>query len=353
MRIALLAPIAWRTPPRHYGPWELVVSLLAEGLVKQGIDVTLFATGDSLTTAKLESVCPVPYEEDTEIDPKVWEALHISHLFEQADNFDLIHNHYDFLPLVFSRLVSTPVLTTIHGFSSPKILPVYRKYNRDNYYVSISNADRNPELDYIGTVYHGINLEQFSFKETPGNYLLYLGRIHPDKGTAEAIQIALKSGYKLYIAGIIQDQHYFAAEVAPFIDNDSIIYLGSIGPDQRDEMLGKALAMLHPIHFREPFGLSVVEAMACGTPVIAFNRGSMPEVIEDGCTGFLVENVEQACEKIDWIGRLDRKECRSRVEQLFTRERMVDDYIKIYDEIIATAPKHYRSQWHDSRPYLS
>ncbi len=230
MKIALLSPIAWRTPPRHYGPWEQVVSLLCEGLVDQGIEVTLFATGDSVTRGKLDFVCPRPYEEDPEIDPKVWECLHIARLFERAAEFDLIHNHYDFLPLTYSRLVRTPVVTTIHGFSSPKILPVYQEYAGTNHYVSISNADRHPSLDYIATVYHGIDLEAFPFVAAPGSYLLYFGRIHPDKGTAEAIAIARIFGMPLVIAGIVQDQRYFESEVTPQLERDRVDTSARWGP---------------------------------------------------------------------------------------------------------------------------
>ena len=334
MKIALLSPIAWRTPPRHYGPWERVVSLLVEGLVQRGIDVTLFATGDSQTSARLQYICPFPYEEDPNIDPKVWEAMHIAHLFEQAHKFDLIHNNYDFMPLSYSRLVDTPMLTTIHGFSSRKILPIYREYNRDNYYVSISDADRDPGLNYLATVYHGINLNEFALIEQPGDYLLYFGRIHPDKGTADAIKIAHRCGVKLYIAGIIQDKDYYNVQVAPHVDNQNVFYLGSVGPAQRKQLLGQAYALLHPIYFDEPFGLSVVESMACGTPVIAFKRGSMPEVIKDGHTGFLVNNADEACEKLDLIRELDRKECYRWVKERFSQERMVDDYIALYEQIL-------------------
>ncbi len=334
MKIALLSPIAWRTPPRHYGPWETIVSMLAEGLVDLGMDVTLFATGDSLTSARLDSVCPVPYEEDKEMDAKVWECLHIAHLFEQADQFDIIHNNYDFLPLSYSRLVKTPVVTTIHGFSSPKILPVYRTYNRDNYYISISNSDRSPELDYFGTVYHGIDLNLFTPNEKPGDYLLYFGRLHPDKGTYEAIQIARRFGMKLIMAGIIQDEAYFKSRVAPFIDDFNTIYVGSVGPERRNELLQGAYALLHPIYFDEPFGLSVIEAMACGTPVIAFNRGSMPEVISEGVTGFLVDSMEEALAKLEIVPTLERLECRRWVQERFSKERMVADYLKVYETII-------------------
>ncbi|MGS0745195.1 glycosyltransferase family 4 protein [Syntrophomonas erecta subsp. sporosyntropha] len=334
MKIAIISPIAWRTPPRHYGPWERVVSLLVEGLVKKGIEVTLFATGDSVTTARLEYVCPFPYEEDKNIDSKVWEALHIAHVFERADQFDLIHNHYDFLPLTYTRLVNTPVVTTIHGFSSPKILPVYRTYNSNNYYVSISDADRSSELDYLATVYHGINLDEFTFNPWADDYLIYFGRIHPDKGTREAIEIARLCKRKLLLAGIIQDQHYYNTQVAPYIDNKQVIYMGSVGPEKRNELLGNAYALLHPIHFREPFGLSVVEAMACGTPVLAFDKGSMPEVIKNGETGFLVNNVLEAVEHIGKLGILSRHNCRRWVEERFSVERMVNDYLHLYQTIL-------------------
>jgi len=308
--------------------------MLAEGLVDQGLEVTLFATGDSLTSARLDSICPAPYEEDKQMDAKVWECLHIAHLFEQADQFDIIHNNYDFLPLSYSRLVKTPVVTTIHGFSSPKILPVYRKYNKDNYYISISNSDRSPDLDYFRTVYHGIDLSLFTLSETPGDYLLYFGRIHPDKGTYEAVQIARNFGMKLMMAGIIQDESYYHTQIAPYIDAENIIYVGAVGPERRNELLRGAYALLHPIYFHEPFGLSVVEAMACGTPVIAFDRGSMPEVIKEGQTGFLVNNIDEAVDKLKAIPGLDRNVCRRWVEERFSKERMVADYISVYDTII-------------------
>ncbi len=333
MKIAMLSPIAWRTPPRHYGPWERVVSLLTEGLVRQNIDVTLFATKDSITEAELRGVCPAPYEEDKTLDPKVWECLHISQVMEQASEFDLIHNHFDFLPLSYSKLIKTPMVTTIHGFSSPKILPVFQKYNQHTHYVSISDADRSPELDYIRTVYHGIDLEHFTLKETPGDYLLYFGRIHPDKGTWEAIQVAQKTGMKLVIAGIIQDQEYYNQVVEPHL-NEKITYIGSVGPEERDTLLGNAFALLHPIFFNEPFGLSVVEAMACGTPVLAFGKGSMPEIIENGANGFIVSNVDEMTEKLKNIENIPRKSCREKVVKRFSQEIMVKGYLSVYEDIL-------------------
>jgi glycosyltransferase involved in cell wall biosynthesis len=194
MRVAILSPVAWRTPPRRYGPWELVASNITEALVAKGIDVTLFATGDSETKAKLAWCTDQPYAEDPSADVKVNECLHISNLMERAGEFDLIHNHYDFLPLSYSRLINTPILTTIHGFSSPLIVPVYEKYNDDTWYVSISNANRHPGLDYIATVYNGINTREFTFNEHPQDYFLFFGRIHPEKGTLEAIQLSKRCG---------------------------------------------------------------------------------------------------------------------------------------------------------------
>lgn len=333
MRVAILSPIAWRTPPRHYGPWERVVSLLTEGLVMENIDVTLYATGDSVTAAKLRSVCKAPYEEDRDLDAKVWESLHIAEIIEQANEFDIIHNNYDFLPLTYSGLIKTPMVTTIHGFSSPKILPVYKKYNKKTYYVSISDADRNAELDYIRTVYHGIDIDNFTLKKSSGDYLLYFGRIHNDKGTWEAIQVAKMVKMKLVIAGIIQDNEYYDKYVQPYL-NDDIGYIGSVGPEARNKVLGNAYALLHPINFNEPFGLSVVESMACGTPVLAFNRGSMPEIIQNGINGFLVSSVEEMADRIKDITNISRENCRKTVECRFTQEKMVKEYIEVYKEIL-------------------
>jgi len=334
MRIAVLSPVSWRTPPRHYGPWESVVSLLTEELVRMGLDVTLFATGDSRTKARLVAVCPRPYSEDHSVDPKVAECLHISEIFERAAEFDLIHNHFDFLPLTYSGLVETPVLTTIHGFSSPAIMPVFRKYNSRSYYVSISDSDRSPDLDYIATIHHGIDVAQFPFSDAKGQYLLFFGRIHPHKGVHEAIQVAQRTGIKLVIAGIIQDRDYFAARVEPHIDGTTVEYLGSVGPDQRADVLGRALALLHLISFDEPFGLSMVESMACGTPVIAFARGSIPEIIRHGETGYVVEDIEGAINAVAAVTKIDRSICRADVEQRFTSTRMAHDYVGVYKKIL-------------------
>ncbi len=335
MRIALLAPIAWRTPPRHYGPWERVVSLLSEGLVERGAEVTLFATQDSTTRGRLAAVCPTPWEDDPGRDRKVWECLHIAHCFERAGEFDLIHNHFDFLPLTYSRLVDTPLVTTIHGFSSPKILPVYLEYADRSAYVSISDADRAAELPYVATVHHGIDLDELTLRETPGKDLVFFGRIHAEKGTAEAIEIARRAGRRLVIAGIVQDRAYFTREVEPHVDGQSIRYVGPVGPEERDHLLGDAAALLHPIGFDEPFGLSVVEAMACGTPVVAFRRGSMPEVIQDGVTGFLVETVEEAVAAVARVGDLERRACRRWVEERFSRRQMVDGYLEVYERVLS------------------
>jgi len=334
MRIAVLSPISWRTPPLHYGPWESVVSLLTEELVHMGLDVTLFATGDSQTSGKLVAACPRPYSEDNSVDPKVAECLHISEIFERAAEFDLIHNNFDFLPLTYSGLVETPVLTTIHGFSSPMILPVYRKYNARSHYVAISDSDRSPDLNYIATVHHGIDVAQFPFSDTEGQYLLFFGRIHPDKGAREAIDVARRAGIKLVLAGIIQDQDYFDAEVEPHIDGTTVEYLGSVGPDRRADVLGGALALMHLINFDEPFGLSVIESMACGTPVIAFGRGSMPEIIRHGETGYMVDDIEGAIKAVASVGSINRFACRADVEKRFTNTRMARDYVRVYEKIL-------------------
>ncbi|SMO45129.1 glycosyltransferase family 4 protein [Fodinibius sediminis] len=334
MRIAILSPIAWRTPPRHYGPWESIASHITEGLVERGHDVTLYATADSLTNGTLKSVCPRGYEEDSDIIPKVWESLHIAKAFEEADQYDIVHNHFDFLPLTYSGMTETPLVTTIHGFSSPGILPVYEKYDEEVHYVSISNSDRASSLHYTGTVHHGIEIDHFRFRQQPDDYLLFFGRIHPDKGAHDAIKIARESNRRLVLAGIIQDQEYFDEQIKDEIDGNHIEFVGSVGPKKRNSLLGNASALLHPIYFDEPFGLSVIESMACGTPVIAYHRGSMPELIENGTNGFLAENIEEAVESVNRLKTISRSQCRQHVEQFFTVDRMVDDYEQIYESIL-------------------
>lgn len=331
-KIGMLSPVAWRTPPRQYGAWETVASNITEGLVEKGWDVTLFATADSRTKARLHAVIPHGYEENSDCDPKVCEYLHIAEFFEQAHTFDLLHCHYDFMALTYSRLVKTPVLTTIHGFSSPHILPVYRKYN-NVYYVSISDSDRDSQLKYLATVYNGIDLNLHEFFPRAGDYCVFLGRIHPDKGTHCAIEVAKRSKRKLIIAGIIQDREYFEKKVRPSIDGDSITYIGPVGPDERNRLFSQAYALLHLNELPERFGLVLAEANASGVPVIAYDRGSCREVIADGETGFLVNTIDEAVEALNKISRIDRHACRRRVCEKFSLQVMVSSYENVYDTI--------------------
>jgi glycosyltransferase involved in cell wall biosynthesis len=298
------------------------------------MDVTLFASGDSRTAARLSSTAARGWEEDAGVEPKVAECLHISALFDRASEFDLIHNSFDFLPLTYSGLVSTPVLTTIHGFSSAAVVDVYEKYNGKGAYIAISEADRHPRLTYMATIHHGIDTDAFSLAASPGDYLLFFGRIHPHKGTAIAIDVARRAGLPLVIAGIVQDRRYYDEEVAPHIDGDMVRYLGAVGPDRRSAILGGAVALLHLIGFEEPFGFSVVEAMACGTPVIAFSRGSMPELIDHGSTGFLVDDVDQAVEAVASSATLDRESIRRRAVARFGRDRMTAEYLAAYQLVL-------------------
>jgi glycosyltransferase involved in cell wall biosynthesis len=392
MKVALLGPIAWRTPPLHYGPWELITSLLAEGL-------------DSVTSASLDGVSPSGYEETPAIDGRVWEALHVSHALRRSGEFDLVHNHLDWLPLAFSPLCAAPMLTTVHGFSGPQILPAYARAS--SHFVSISDSDRSPALSYLATIHHGIDLSALPFPSSPvspslpsaastpassppahsttassapassppaystpassapasslpaystpassppphptpalrsadlgssSGDLICFGRIHPDKGTDLAIEIARRAGRRLILCGIVQDQAFFDSLVAPHIDGDRVVYLGSVGPAQRGKVLGSGAALLHPIRFAEPFGLSVVEAMACGTPVIAYRKGSMPEVVDEGVTGRLVDNLDEAVAAVDTIAAIDRIACARRARERFSADRMVDDYLAIYRKIVS------------------
>ena len=333
MRIAMLAPIAWRTPPRTYGPWELVTSMLTEALVKRGVDVTLFATLDSQTSGTLDGVVPAPYGEDASIDAKVWEFRHLAHVFEQAGQFDLIHNQADFPAHAFARLVDTPIITTIHGFSSDRILPMYQEYQDVVHYVAISDSDRHPNLRYAATIHHGIPIDDFPLNSKGSDDLLFFGRIHPDKGAAEAIAVARRSKRHLHMYGIVQDSEYQETEVEPANDGQHMTYHGAVGGTQRLNALGNARALLHLINFDEPFGLSVIEAMACGTPVIASRRGSMPELIDHGVTGFLVDSLGEANQAIERIDEIDRATVRRSVEERFTVDRMAEAYLTLYHRI--------------------
>ena len=328
----MLGPVAWRTPPRHYGPWERVTGLLAEGLVAAGVDVTLFATLDSVTTASLDGVCPNGYAEDPSMDGRIWEAMHVAHALARSPEFDLVHNHLDWLPLAFEEHCQAPMLTTIHGFSGPGILPAYAR--AASRYVSISDADRSPALEYVATVHHGIDFDEFPFVADGGPGLVAFGRVHPDKGTHTAIEIARLAGRPLTICGIVQDERYFAERIAPHVDGDRVVFLGSVGPRQRAQILGGSAALLHPIAFDEPFGLSVVESMACGTPVVVYRRGSMPEVVDEGVTGFLVDTAEQASAAVARITTIDRAGCRNRARQRFGVDRMATDYLAVYSEVL-------------------
>ncbi len=331
----MLGPIAWRTPPRAYGAWELVTSLLTEALVARGHDVTLFATQDSLTAAKLDAVVPAPYSEDPSVDAKVWEIRHVAHAMERAGDFDIIHNQADFVPLGFSRLVRTPMVMTLHAKPSDAILPMLAEYQHDAHYVAISDSDRHPDLRYAATILHGIDVGSFPFVAEPQEDLLFFGRFHPDKGPADAIRAARLAGRKLRMAGIVQDQGYFAREVAPHIDGEQIVFEGALGGQARLDALGQARAMLHLIGFDEPFGLSVVEALACGTPVIAFRRGSMATLIRHGETGFVVDTLDEAVEAIGRIGEIDRAACRADVAKRFSVDTMADAYVDLYRRVLS------------------
>jgi glycosyltransferase involved in cell wall biosynthesis len=339
-RIAILSPVAWRTPPRAYGAWETVAGNIAEGLVARGWkNITLFATADSETRARLVSFVDKGYEEDKSRVPLVSTCLHISKALERAGQFDLIHNNFDYLPLTYLPFIKTPMLTTIHGFSDPDILRVYRDH-KDTYYVSISDSDRDPELPYLATVYNGIDLSNLTFRDEPGDKLVFLGRIHMDKGTHLAIEVAQKSGRDLIIAGIIQDQEYFDRLIKPHVNDSSVRFIGPVDPPKRDALFKDACAVLHLNTIPERFGLVMAEAMAAGVPVIAQDFGSCREVIADRETGFLVNTIDEAVAAVAQIDRIDRRQCRRRVEENFSIDRMAAAYEKVYERIFRGESRH-------------
>ena len=331
LRVALLAPISWPTPPPGYGPWEQVASNIAEGMVRRGLDVTLFATGNSKTTGKLSSVVPIGVNEDPGLSGDVYGAIHTGKLFERAHEFDLIHNNFDWKPLTYALASKAPpMITTIHGFSSPPILGAYYAAAHRSFYCSISDADRDPGLHYLGTTYNGIDPAAFTFVDRAGDYLLYLARFHPEKGAHLAIEVAKRAGLRLKMAAIPQDVAYFKELVEPHIDGDAVQFLGEVRGAQRDALLGGALALVHMTTRPERFGLTMIEAMACGTPVLGARMGSIPEIVVDGETGFLCDDVDAAVARVPQLAALSRRACRTRVETTFSSERMIDRYLDAY-----------------------
>lgn len=310
-----------------------MVTNLVEELATRGHDVTLYATQDSLTRGSLRAIAPKSWNEDKSLDPKVWEYLHISQAMEEAADFDLIHNHFDFMPLTYSRLIHTPMLTTVHGFSLDQFRLVYRKY-ADSNFVSISDADRDAYLPYLRTVYNGIRMDQFTYRPNPGEYLAFVGRVHRDKGVHLAIEVAKRAHTPLVIAGIIQDHEYFANEIEPEIDGKSVKFIGPVKPNERDDLLGNALASLHLTTIPERFGLAMAEAMACGTPVIGMDLGSVREVVANGKTGFVVQSLDQAIAAVASIATIERAACRQRVEKMFSVRAMTDGYLDAYRMIL-------------------
>ena len=354
LRLALLAPISRAIPPRGYGPWEQVAYDIAHGMRARGLDVTLFASGDSHVDTALESVVPYGLDEDPARDADIATALHIGNFFRRAREFDLLHNNFDWKPLTYALgTTDPPLVTTIHGFSSPAILDAYYAGAERSFYCSISDADRDPGLDYLGTTYNGIDPRAFAFVERPGDYLVFLARFHPEKGAHLAIEIAKRAGVRLVIAGIPQDREHFERDVAPHVDGDRVRFVGAVEREARNALLGGALALVHMTTRPERFGLTLVEAMACGTPVLGARMGSIPEIVVDGATGFLCDTVDDAVARVPDLAALDRRACRAHVEANFSVDRMVDRYLDAYVRALAIrtpivpGPARFRARDHD------
>jgi glycosyltransferase involved in cell wall biosynthesis len=339
MRIAQVAPLYESVPPKLYGGTERIVSHLTEELVKQGHDLTLFATGDSLTQANLVPICPQALRLNKNcVDQLAPHILMLEMVLAQKHEFDIIHFHIDYLHFPLTRNMELTALTTLHGrLDVPELAPLYREF-REVPVSSISDTQRKPLpwLNWQGTIYHGLPENQFAFHPEPGQYLAFLGRISPEKGLDQAIAIAKRAGIPLKIAAKIDrvDQQYFASCIRPLLQDPSIEFLGEIGFPEKDAFLGGAAALLFPVVWPEPFGIVMIEAMACGTPVIAYPQGSVPEVLEDGMTGFLVHDVAEAIEAVQKIPTIDRATCRQRFEERFTSSLMSSHYLQLYETIL-------------------
>ncbi len=353
-RVAVLAPISWPVPPPGYGPWEQVAYNIADGMRRRGADVTLFASGDSHFGGRVASVVPTGVGEDPTLNGDVYGALHIARLFERANEYDLIHNNFDWKPLTYALATTAPpMITTIHGFSAPPILAAYYAGASRSFYCSISDSDRDPGLDYLATTYNGIDPEQFTFVDQPGDYLLFIARFHPEKGAHLAIEVAKRAGVRLKMAGIPQDRAYYDEQIAPHIDGDRVQMLGEVRGAARDALLGGALALVHMTTRPERFGLTLIEAMACGTPVLGAKMGSVPEIVVDGATGFVCADIDDAVARVPGLAALSRRACREHVQTSFSTERMIDRYVEAYATALEQrtppppTPEHERARAHD------
>jgi len=339
MRIAQVAPLYESVPPKYYGGTERVVSYLTEELVRQGHEVTLFASGDSVTKARLVAPCRRSLRLDKQcLDQLAHHVLMLEHVFKDPTRFDIIHFHVDYLHFPLSRRHTTPHVTTLHGrLDIPDLVPLYQEFN-DMPVVSISNAQREPLpwLNWQGTVYHGLPEDLYTFRPEHGSYLAFLGRISPEKRVDRAIEIAKRLDMPIKIAAKVDavDRDYFEDVVEPLLKDPRVEYIGEIGEGEKDEFLGNAYALLFPIDWPEPFGLVMIEAMACGTPVIAYRRGSVPEVVEAGVTGFIVHGLEDAAQAAERIPTLSRQRCRQLFEERFSATRMARDYLAIYRKLV-------------------
>jgi glycosyltransferase involved in cell wall biosynthesis len=339
MKIAQVSPLFESVPPKYYGGTERVVSYLTEELVRQGHQVTLFASGDSVTSARLVAACPRALRLDDQCEDQLAHCMVlIEQVLQEAQAFDVIHFHIDYLhfPLVIRQ--HTPHVTTLHGrLNIPDLVPLYQTFPTVPV-VSISHAQRAPLpwLHWCGTVYHGLPPEIYTFRQTPGTYLAFLGRVSPEKGLEQAITIAQRVGMPLKIAAKVDraDQEYFDAVIRPLLDHPLVEYLGEMGEADKADLLGQAYALLFPINWPEPFGLVMIEAMACGTPVVAYRRGSVPEVLDDGVTGWIVEGLEEAVQAVRRVSTLRRTRCRQIFEERFSAARMAHDYLQIYQQLL-------------------
>lgn len=340
LKIAQVAPLYESVPPKLYGGTERVVSYLTEELVRQGHDVTLFASGDSQTKARLISPCARALRLDKScLDPLAHHVVMLEQVLQRADSFDLIHFHIDYLHFPISRRLQTAHVSTLHGrLDLPDLVNVYREF-ADTPVVSISNAQRAPLpwANWQGTVYHGLPENRYRFRPDPGQYLAFLGRMSPEKGLDRAIELAQRVGMPLKIAAKIDavDRAYYEKTIKPLLDNPGVEYIGEIGDSDKDEFLGNAYALLFPINWEEPFGLVMIESMSCGTPVLAFRRGSVPEIMVHGTNGFVVDTMEEGVQALRKMNSISRKECRRVFEERFTVERMATSYLSMYERLIS------------------